>query len=281
MNDSTYMNVSFLIVVTSRLLFKALHNAVERKLCHEGWTRLYRWFILFGDDKLKLNTRLNIPGLNYFPKFAASDADQKASLASNDGIAFYWKEGQKDGDAGYQYYVDQSQTILNNVTNTQSDVKDFDVNTLGECSNPQASWDAGKPCIYFRLNRVIDWQPVGLFKPEDGTIFAKDGPKKAMVKGATYVRCEAKDSESGEFVDAPFKYFGGDANGGDGYFPADFFPYKGKKAQPKYESPIVAVQVTNLEADNDYSITCRAFGADFVHDDRKEAQAKFHLKMDN
>ena len=30
---------------------KALHNAVERKLCHEGWTRLCRWFILFGDDK--------------------------------------------------------------------------------------------------------------------------------------------------------------------------------------------------------------------------------------
>jgi len=218
------------------------------------------------DDKPKLNTRLNIPGLNYFPKFAASDADQKARLASNDGIAFYWKEGQKDGDAGYQYYVDQSQTILNNVTNTQSDVKDFDVNTLGECSNPQASWDAGKPCIYFRLNRVIDWQPVGLFKPEDGTIFAKDGPKKAMVKGATYVRCEAKDSESGEFVDAPFKYFGGDANGGDGYFPADFFPYKGKKAQPKYESPIVAVQVTNLEAGKQYKVACDAFAKNIVVD---------------
>ena len=28
------------------LLFKALHNAVERKLCQEGWTRLCRWFIL-------------------------------------------------------------------------------------------------------------------------------------------------------------------------------------------------------------------------------------------
>jgi len=233
------------------------------------------------DDKPKLNTRLNIPGLNYFPKFAASSPEQKERLANNEGIAFYWKDGQKDGDNGYQFYVDQAQTILKNVTDTVSDVKDFDVNTLGACKDPQASYDAGNACIYFRLNRVIDWKPVGLFKPEDDTIFAKDGPTKAMVKDATYVRCEAKDAESGEFVDGAFKYFGGDANGGDGYFPADYFPYKGKKAQPKYESPIVAVQVVGLEVDVDYSVTCRAFGANFVHDERKEAQAKFHFKIDN
>lgn len=68
-----------------------------------------------------------------------------------------------------------------------------------------------------------------------------------MVKDATYVRCEAKNAESGDYVDGAFKYFGGDANGGDGYFPADFFPYLGKKAQKTYESPIVAVQVVGLE----------------------------------
>ena len=31
--------------VKRTLLFKAFHNAVERKLCNEGWTRLGRWFI--------------------------------------------------------------------------------------------------------------------------------------------------------------------------------------------------------------------------------------------
>ena len=118
---------------------------------------------------------------------------------------------------------------------------------MGACADPQAAYDAGNACIYFRLNRVIDWKPVGLFKPEDDTIFAKDGPTKAMVKDATYVRCEAKDAESGEFVDGAFKYFGGDANGGDGYFPSSFFPYLGKQSQPDYESPIVAVQVVGLE----------------------------------
>lgn len=218
------------------------------------------------DDKPKLNTRLNIPGLNYFPKFAASDKDQKERLANNDGIAFYWKDGQKDGDDGYQFYVDQSKAILDDVTNNDSEVKNFDVATLGECANPQASWDAGKPCVYFRLNRVIDWQPVGLFKPEDGTIFAKDGPTKPMVKDATYVRCEAKNAESGDYVDGAFKYFGGDANGGDGYFPADFFPYLGKKAQKTYESPIVAVQVVGLEAGVNYRIACDAHAKNIVVD---------------
>ena len=34
-----------LTYVTRTLLFKALHNAIERKLCNEGWTRMVRWFI--------------------------------------------------------------------------------------------------------------------------------------------------------------------------------------------------------------------------------------------
>ena len=75
------------------------------------------------DDKPKLNTRLNIPGLNYFPKFAASDSAQKERLANNDGVAFYWKDGKKDGDDGYQFYVDQTKAILDDVTSKDSDVQ--------------------------------------------------------------------------------------------------------------------------------------------------------------
>jgi len=233
------------------------------------------------DDKPKLNTRLNIPGLNYFPKFAASSEEDKKRLAENDAVAFYWKDGQKDGEEGYQFYVDKTLATFAEVNDNDSAVKNFDVNTLGACSDPQASWDAGKPCIYFRLNRVIDWNPVGLFKPEADTFFAKagNGPTKAMVKDATYVRCEAKDTETGDLT-YPFTYFGGDSNSGDGYFAADYFPYLGKKAQNTYESPIVAVQVGDLEANTDYKVTCQAFGANFVHDDRKEAETRFYIKFE-
>lgn len=75
------------------------------------------------DDKPKLNTRLNIPGLNYFPKFAASSDEQKKRLADNEGIAFYWKDGQKEGDDGYQFYVDQTLDIFKSVNDNDSAVK--------------------------------------------------------------------------------------------------------------------------------------------------------------
>jgi len=235
--------------------------------------------------KPKLNTRLNIPGLNYFPKFAADVPAQKERLGKNDGIAFYWQDGKKDGDNGYQYYVDQTNEVFKSYSNSADcpGCKDFDTKTLGACANPQTAWDAGKPCVYFRLNRVIDWQPVGLFKPEEGTFFAKDGPKKPMVKDATYIRCEAKDDE-GNVIDSPFTYFGGDNNGGDGYFPAEFFPYKGKVDQGSYESPIVAVQISDsLEDNSEYKITCQAFAGNiFQNKERKiGSEAKFHLKRGN
>jgi len=231
------------------------------------------------DDKPKLNTRLNIPGLNYFPKFAASSEEDKKRLAENDAVAFYWKDGQKDGEEGYQFYVDKTLATFAEVNDNDSAVKNFDVNTLGACSDPQASWDAGKPCIYFRLNRVIDWNPVGLFKPEADTFFAKagNGPTKAMVKDATYVRCEAKDTETGDLT-YPFTYFGGDSNSGDGYFAADYFPYLGKKAQNTYESPIVAVQVGDLEAGKTFKIVCDAFAKNIVVD-RKAGLGSVKFEM--
>ena len=68
--------------------------------------------------KPKLNTRLNIPGLNYFPKFGADVPKQKERLANNDGIAFYWQDGKKDGDNGYQYYVDQTNAVFESYANT-------------------------------------------------------------------------------------------------------------------------------------------------------------------
>ena len=67
--------------------------------------------------------------------------------------------------------------------------------------------------------------------------------KRTWTCDATYVRCQAKD-ENNEIVDAfKFQYIGGDSSGGDGYFDKKYFPYKGKMAQKKYESPVVAVKV--------------------------------------
>ena len=214
------------------------------------------------EDKPKLNTRLNIPGLHFFPKFDMKNADDKERLGNNEGITFMW-DGQ-NGDLGYQYYIDSTKATFDTYANTPATagVADFDTNTLGDCSPEKDStfgWGSGKPCIYFRINRVINWEPVGLFAPEEGTFFAQpnNGLTKPMVRDATYVRCQAKN-EDNEVIDSTstqlFKYWGGANDGGDGYFPSSFFPYLGKQAQKDYESPIVAVQVVGLEVRFDKNI---------------------------
>ena len=45
-----------LTYVTRTLLFKALHNAIERKLCNEGWTRMVRWFIKVPESSQNSNS---------------------------------------------------------------------------------------------------------------------------------------------------------------------------------------------------------------------------------
>ena len=212
------------------------------------------------DDKPKLNTRLNIPGLHFFPKFDMKNADDKERLGNNEGITFMW-DGQ-NGDLGYQYYVDATKKTFATYDAPAEGATDFDTNTLGDCSPAKDStfgWGSGKPCIYFRINKVINWEPVGLFAPEEGTFFAQpnNGLTKPMVRDATYVRCQAKN-EDNEVIDSSstqlFKYWGGANDGGDGYFHPSFFPYQGKQAQKGYESPIVAVQVVGLEVRFDENI---------------------------
>jgi len=228
------------------------------------------------EDKPKLNTRLNIPGLHFFPKFDMKNADDKERIGNNEGITFMW-DGQ-NGDLGYQYYVDSTQKNFDEYSNTPTTdgVMDFNTATLGDCApqnDASFGWSTGKPCIYFRINKVINWEPVGLFAPQEGTFFAQpnNGLNKPMVRDATYVRCQAKN-EDNEVVDSTntqlFKYWGGANDGGDGYFPKEFFPYLGKQKQEDYESPIVAVQVVGLEAAKRFKIECNAFAKNIIVDSK-------------
>jgi len=239
------------------------------------------------DDKPKLNTRLNIPGLHFFPKFDMKNSDQKDRLNENEGITFMW-DGTKDGAKGYGYYVERTKENFDAYTASSSaSTGDFDTNTLGDCSpskDAEYGWGKGQPCIYFRLNKVINWEPVGLFEPQPDTFFAlsNNGLTKPMVRDATYVRCQAKneDNEIISTEDAPlFKYWGGSSDGGDGYFTKDFFPYLGKKSQPDYESPIVAVQVVGLEQKKRIKVECNAFAKNIIVDSKANlGSIKFEYK---
>ena len=64
-----------------------------------------------------------------------------------------------------------------------------------------------------------------------------------MEKDAVYVRCESKEVDSGDMDTVSFKYFGGT----DGNLESKYYPFTGKKAQPNYEQPIVAVRINGLK----------------------------------
>jgi sodium/potassium-transporting ATPase subunit beta len=231
-------------------------------------------------EKPKLQTRLNIPGLHFFPKANPMASNETSRIKDdNKGVAFFWDSSEESSRKFYTDLIKTEVVKYNKMSEAKSaaeDVTDFDWSSMGDCGfggdNLDAAtfgWDTNTPCIYLRLNRIIDWKPVGLFKPADGTIFAADGPKKPMVEDAVYMRCKSKYIGDKEDDDVPtaltFTYFGGN---GDGYVEKKFFPYGGKAAQPNYQSPIVALKVNGLEDGDKHRVTCQAHAANIVVDTR-------------
>lgn len=227
------------------------------------------------DEKPRLQTRLNIPGLHFFPKIDPKNSTQTDRLKENSGVPFFWDGGNEASKNFYSEIVAMEKAKYDtNAADASNGETTFDWSTLGECGTDTDGygWATKEPCVYFRINRVIGWEPIGLFKPEEGSIFATDGPKAEMQKDAVYIRCDSVyigDKETEEMTNSKltFDYFGGSPN--DGYIPKDgFFPYEGKKAQPNYQSPIVAVKVKGLTDGEKYRVWCQAHAKNIIIDKR-------------
>lgn len=59
-----------------------------------------------------------------------------------------------------------------------------------------------------------------------------------------YIRCAelSNDSEDNQANPLAFEYYGA-----DGSLPKEFYPYQGKKLQPDYDAPYMAVKVKNAQ----------------------------------
>merc|ERR1712227_987464 len=176
-------------------------------------------------EKPKLQTRLNIPGLHFFPKFDPLDSKHA------------------EGDTGYTFYTKMVDNVIEEYTNktrlnTDKSITDFDFSPLGDCGKNNYGYDSNSPCVFFRLNRVIDWSPVGYFSPPANSYFSAEGngPTAKMERDAVYIRCDGNyngpEEGAPEKKTLSFKYFGGKNN--DGYLESKYFPYKGKVTQPNY-----------------------------------------------
>lgn len=217
------------------------------------------------DDKPKLQTRLNIPGLHALPKFNPTNKVHTDRLSANDATPIaYNVDG--DADSNGDIYATMLDEIKATYTDDAGDNEKFDVSTLGVCGTGKYGYDTTEPCVWLRLNKVIDWEPVGFFAPTGENGFTGDSLAAAMERDAVYMRCESKLVSDSTTDVLTFDYFGGANN--DGNFEKKFYPFTGKKFMPKYQQPIVAVKVKGMLAGELYRVYCRAFARNIPTNDR-------------
>ncbi|XP_030057354.1 potassium-transporting ATPase subunit beta [Microcaecilia unicolor] len=129
---------------------------------------------------------------------------------------------------------------------------------LGNCSglcDSNFGYDTGKPCLIIKMNRIINFCPGNETDPP-------------------YVDCTA--TENGELGEV--EYFPSNRS-----FPLYYFPYYGKKAQPNYTNPLVAVKLLNTKNNTEISVVCKVVGKGISSDnphDPYEGKVSFKLKIE-
>merc|ERR1711953_148919 len=214
------------------------------------------------DDKPRLQTRLQIPGVHALPKLDAMNGDHVTRLADNGGVAIKYDSAAAGDSDIYVKILDDVKEAYNALEGAGKE--DFSFSSLGACGTAPYGYDGAEPCVWIRLNKIIDWTPVGYFAPTGQKGFTADSLNSRMEKDAVYIRCESKEVESQEENTATFSYFGGT----DGNLESKYYPFTGKKAMPGYQQPIVAVKIGNLKPGVNTRVYCRAFAKNIPIDDR-------------
>ncbi|XP_018417745.1 PREDICTED: potassium-transporting ATPase subunit beta [Nanorana parkeri] len=129
---------------------------------------------------------------------------------------------------------------------------------LGDCAYNLSDEDPfgfqkGQPCIFIRINRIIHFVPRNHSIPT--------------------LECLPKTKE----VPWEVKYYPEDAS-----FNLQYFPYYGKKAQPNYTNPVVAVKLVNVPHNKLIEVVCTVHAdgitTDNIHDPY-EGKVTFKLNI--
>ncbi|XP_040192198.1 potassium-transporting ATPase subunit beta [Rana temporaria] len=129
---------------------------------------------------------------------------------------------------------------------------------LGDCAyNPDDKdpfgFQKGQPCIFIRINRIVHFVPRNHSTPT--------------------LKCLPKTKEETWEV----KYYPEDAS-----FNLQYFPYYGKKAQPTYINPMVAVKLVNVPHNKLIEVVCTVHADGIITDnihDPYEGKVTFKLNI--
>jgi len=164
------------------------------------------------------------PGINYVPRLMNSNSKHLDRIKDvhkeiDDQVAFSYKAG-KGG-----IYSDAMQDWLNGEGYELKDYGDF-----GECDTPDFGFSSNKPCLFIKINKVRDWEPMGIeagdidefFKSGDSNLMSSEGycsesrfgewctkkriekKKKAMKEQIFSDQGEVDDDEEDDFYKKPF-----------------------------------------------------------------------------
>jgi len=140
----------------------------------------------------------------------------------------------------------------------------FPISQLKNCSTKPYGFDEGKPCVYLKLNKIVDLENTAYSDvsalPEEMPPTLKNHIKAAVDKDQVWVECHGEYPADIEGL-GEINYFPA-AQG----FPAKYFPYKGPKVD--YQSPLIAVQFANAKANQLLHVECRAWAENIGYSKR-------------
>lgn len=160
------------------------------------------------------------------------------------------------------------------------------ISEFGPCSPPFYGYDTASPCVFLKLNKVLDWEPEYYNTtedlPSDMPDNVKDRIAAAMARNESnriWVSCDGEyDADKEHLKGAEFQFY--PPSGG---FPSYYYPYNHKKNA--YLSPLIAVHIVNPAGGVMINIDCRAWAKNIVYIGgsplRRKGSVHFELMRDD
>lgn len=213
------------------------------------------------------------PGLGYRPMNPNAEITFISYTPSDQDSVDFWTEVIDDF---LKPYDDAADTIscdygsqLNENTTCRFEVK------LGACKDNQYGFKDNKPCMFFKLNKIFNWEPEPYQQSEiqDNAMGMPEKLREKILKmdvqagsSNVWASCEAAEPHA----NVTLEY--------DGHpgFPNYYFPFLNQK---KYQSPLVVLQINNMPTGALVRINCRLWAKNISYDkQRRTGGATFEIQ---
>ncbi|CAG9835141.1 unnamed protein product [Diabrotica balteata] len=225
------------------------------------------------------------PGLGFRPM---PEKNEESTLiwfqGSNKTSYSYWVENiLKFLD---KYYVPskiakgngQIKTCSHHDYPTSGEVCEVDVRDWEECNRDQFfNYHKNSPCIFIKLNKIYDWEPLYYDDPYNLPEEMPDSLKQHIRSinntrelRNVWISCQGENPADVEYL-GPITYYPRGIQG----FPGYYFPYLNSEG---YLSPLVAVKFERPVAGIVINVECRAWAKNILYN-RAERMGSVHFEL--